>query len=235
LAGQEQTQHQPRRRSERHSQEDRSRATRSALVATARRLFAERGYADVSAAEIVAAAGVTRGALYHHYTDKRDLFQTVFTELEAELNTEIQVAAGRARELGDLGAGMLAALDAFLSACERDEIVRIVLTDAPAVLGWQVWREIEAAHGLGLITDMLQAGMAAGLIVRQPVRVLAQLMLSALIEAAMLVASAREPAERATVRVEVRQGLVTLFAGLSVPPDAAVGESGDVADESSGG
>jgi AcrR family transcriptional regulator len=199
----------------RHSQEDRSRTTRSALIATARGLFAERGYADVSAAEIVSAAGLSRGALYHHYADKRDLFRAVFTELETELSAEIQAAAGRANNPGE---AMVAALDAYLSACERDDIVRVVLTDAPAVLGWRAWREIETEHGLGLITEMLEQAMAAGLLVKQPVRVLGQLLLSALIEAALLVADARASEQRATVRAEVRQGLVSLFAGLSVPP-----------------
>lgn len=181
-------------------------------MATARRLFAERGYADVSAAEIVSAAGLTRGALYHHYADKRDLFRAVFVELETELSAEIRGAVERAP---DPAGAMVAGLDAFLATCERDEVVRIALTDAPSVLGWRAWREIEAEHGLGLISDFLAAGMAAGTIVRQPVRVLAQLMLSALIEAALLVADARD--DRATVREEVRAGLVAVFAGLSVP------------------
>jgi AcrR family transcriptional regulator len=207
---------------QRNTQEDRSRATRTALMSTARRLFAERGYADVSANEIVSEAGLSRGALYHHYSDKRDLFRAVFTELEAELGTEIRTAAagvpGEGTPADVLGAAMLASLDAYLSACERPEIVRIVLTDAPAVLGWRTWREIETEHGLGLITATLEAGMAAGLMVAQPVRVLAQLMLSALIEAALLVADAQGTPERATVREEVRQGLVALFAGLSVLP-----------------
>jgi AcrR family transcriptional regulator len=180
-------------------------------MATARRLFAERGYADVSAAEIVTAAGLSRGALYHHYADKRDLFRAVLLEMEAELNAEIESAADAH---ADLGVGMLAALDAFLSACERDEVVRIMLTDAPGVLGWQAWREIEAAHGLGVITRLLQRAVDAGLLAPQPIRVLAQLMLSASIEGALLVANA---ADRTAARAEVRQGLVTLFAGLSVP------------------
>jgi AcrR family transcriptional regulator len=182
-------------------------------VSTARRLFAERGYADVSAAEIVAAAGLTRGALYHHYTDKRDLFRAVFTELEAEMDAEIRAAVD---QVADPAAAIVAGLDAYLAACERDEVVRIVLTDAPSALGWRAWREIEAEHGLGLISETLETSMAAGVLVRQPVRVLAQLILSALIEAAMLVADA-EPADRATVRAEVRESLITMFAGLAVP------------------
>lgn len=192
-------------------------------MATARRLFTERGYADVSAAEIVTAAGLTRGALYHHYSDKRDLFLAVFLELEAELNAEIAAAAAGVPDPADLGAAMTAGLDAFLSACERSDVLRIGLTDAPAVLGWRTWRQIEAEHGLGLLTEMLEAGMAAGLMVRQPVRVLAQLMLSALIEGALLVADAQGTDGLDAVRIEVRQGLVTLFAGLVVLPDAPNG------------
>ncbi|HVV18467.1 MAG TPA: helix-turn-helix domain-containing protein [Pseudonocardiaceae bacterium] len=180
-------------------------------MSTARRLFAERGYADVSANEIVAAAGLTRGALYHHYTDKRDLFRAVFVELETELTDEIRAVAAAA---DDVGGGMFAGLDAYLSACERPEVVRIVLTDAPAVLGWRVWRDIESEHGLGLLTETLEAGMAAGFLIRQPVRVLAQLLMSALTEAALLVADAGD--DRLTVREQVRQGLVALFAGLVV-------------------
>jgi AcrR family transcriptional regulator len=192
-------------------------------MATARRLFTERGYADVSAAEIVTAAGLTRGALYHHYSDKRDLFLAVFVELEAELNAEIGAAAAGVPDPTDLGVVMAAGLDAFLSACERSDVLRIGLTDAPAVLGWRTWRQIETEHGLGLLTGLLEAGMAAGLMVRQPVRVLAQLMLSALIEAALLVAEAQGTDGLDAVRTEVRQALVTLFAGLVVLPGAPDG------------
>jgi len=183
-------------------------------MVAARRLFAERGYADVSAAEIVSAAGVTRGALYHHYNDKADLFRAVLLDMEVELTDEIQAAANEAAVTGGFAAAMLAGLDAFLSACERDEVVRIMLIDAPAVLGWRAWREIEAEHALGMIIGMLDGAVAQGLLAPQPIPALAQLMLSAVIEGALLVAAAPD---RATARVEVRQGLLTLFAGLSVP------------------
>lgn len=187
-------------------------------MATARRLFAERGYTDVSAAEIVSAAGLTRGALYHHYTDKADLFRAVLVELETEMYGEIQAAAARVEAEGVTDAITIAAasLDAYLSACERDDIVRIMLTDAPTVLGWRGWRDIENEHGLGLLIEMLEGLMAEGLMPRQPVRVLAQLLNSALIEAALLVADARRSADRADVRAEVRQAVLTLFSGLLV-------------------
>lgn len=199
---------------ERQTQADRSRATRTALITTARRLFAERGYADVSAAEIVTEAGLSRGALYHHYSDKADLFRAVLLEMEVELTAEIEAAAEGGTRQGGVPLGMIAGLDAFLSACERDEVVRIMLVDAPAVLGWREWRAIEADHALGMIIGLLERGVEAGLIQPQPIPVLAQLLLSAVIEAALLVADADD---RAAKRMEVRQSLITLFAGLSVP------------------
>ncbi|HEX3787123.1 MAG TPA: helix-turn-helix domain-containing protein [Pseudonocardiaceae bacterium] len=181
-------------------------------MAAGRRLFTERGYANVSAADLVAAAGLTRGALYHHYADKQDLFRAVFVELEVELNAELRAAVDAAP---DVLTGMITSLDAFLTACERDEVVRIGLTDAPAVLGWDTWRAIENEHGLGLLTEMLESGMRDGLLIAQPVRVLAQLILSAVIEGALLVASAED---RGVARGEVRQGMVSLLAGLIAPP-----------------
>lgn len=195
----------------RHTQADRSRATRAALIATARMLFTERGYADVSAAEIVSTAGLSRGALYHHYTDKADLFKAVFVELETELTAEIRALVGT---IDDPTMAIAVGLDAFLKSCERPEVLQIVLTDAPAVLGWRTWRSIETEHGLGLMTESLENAMAAGLMARRQVQVLAQLLMSSLIEAALLVADAR-PEERPQVRDEVRQALMALFAGLA--------------------
>lgn len=187
------------------------------MIATARRLFAERGYADVSAAEIVTEAGLSRGALYHHYADKADLFRAVLLEMEVELTTEIAAAAEGGTRQGGVQLGMIAGLDAFLSACERAEVIRIMLVDAPAVLGWREWRAIESDHALGMIIGMLEGAVAAGQLAPQPIPVLAQLLLSAVIEAALLVADAPDAAARATKRMEVRQSLLTLFAGLTVP------------------
>jgi AcrR family transcriptional regulator len=189
-------------------QEERSQATRAALVESARRLFAERGYANVPADEVVAAAGVTRGALYHHYGDKQGLFRAVFEEIEREVAERVVAAIAGESDLWQL---MLRGLAAFLDACERPEVVRIALTDAPAVLGWQTWREIEAAHGLGLIRALLERAVAEGVIAPQPVPVLAQIVLGALIEAALLIASAED---RAAARTEAEHSVRTLVGGL---------------------
>jgi AcrR family transcriptional regulator len=187
-------------------QQDRSRATRGTLIATARRLFAERGYAGVPAGEIVAEAGLTRGALYHHFQDKQGLFRAVFMELESEVAAEIRAAMASAAEPAT------AALDSFLAACERPEMIQIGLTDAPAVLGWQAWREIESEHGLGLITDFLRQASDAGLLVTNAVDVLAKLLLSALIEAALVIANAPD---RAAARQQAFEALLALLAGLA--------------------
>lgn len=187
-------------------QQDRSRATRGTLIATARRLFAERGYAGVPAGEIVAEAGLTRGALYHHFQDKQGLFRAVFVELEAEVAAEIRAAMATAADPAR------AALDSFLAACERPEMIQIGLIDAPAVLGWQAWREIESRHGLGLITDFLRQASDAGLLVTNAVDVLAKLLLSALIEAALVIANAPD---RAAARQQAAEALLALLAGLA--------------------
>jgi AcrR family transcriptional regulator len=196
----------------RRSQQERSRATRAALVTTARRLFAERGYAQVPAAEIVTAAGVTRGALYHHFADKQQLFCAVFEELEAEVTAEIAAAITAAP---DQATGMLVGLGRFLDVCQRPEVAQIALTDAPAVLGWRTWREIEARHGLGVITEGLQAAARDGLLVPAPVPVLAQLVLSAVIEAALLITHAADPT---AARADAEQALLALLSGMVRQP-----------------
>jgi AcrR family transcriptional regulator len=190
------------------TQAERSETTRAALIDAARPLFAERGYADVGTEEIVRAAGVTRGALYHHFEDKRDLLRAVYEQLEAEL----------AQELADRftpGAGALETLRAgaemFLDHCLEPEVQRIVLLDAPAVLGWEEWRAIGARYALGLIEALLTAGMESGEIRRQPIEPLSHALLGALDEVAMLVARADDPA---AARSDAGQTLATLLAAL---------------------
>ncbi|MGW4631460.1 TetR/AcrR family transcriptional regulator [Nocardia sp. NPDC004415] len=195
---------------QRRSQEDRSRTTRAALERAGRDLFAERGFAGTSAEQLVAAAGVTRGALHHHYGDKRGLFLAVLEELEGEITAEVRRAVDAA-DPADVLAGMTTGLACFLEICARPDVLRIALTDAPTVLGWQAWRELEARHGLGLITEQLDRATSAGLVTAAPVPVLAQLLLSAIAEASLIVAHAEDP-DRA--RTETQQSLLVLIAGL---------------------
>lgn len=193
------------------TQAERSQATREALIAAARPLFAERGYANVGTEEIVRAAGVTRGALYHHFGGKRDLFEAVYERVEFELAQRIAdgaLGAGTAEPL----AAMRAGAEMFLQACTEPEAQRIVLLDGPSVLGWDRWREIAAEHGLGLIEATLKAAIEAGAIPEQPPRPLAHVLMGALDEAGMLVARAEDPD---LMRAQVGRTLDLLLAGLS--------------------
>jgi AcrR family transcriptional regulator len=192
----------------RRTQAERSRATREALIGAARRLFAKRGYAAVGTEEIVCAAGLTRGALYHHFGGKRELLAAVYERIERELSERI--ASGALSASNPLEA-MRAGTEMFLDACLEPEVQRIVLLDAPAVLGWERWREIAAEHGLGLIEATLQAAMESGEIVEGPVKPLAHVLMGALDEAAMVVARAEDPV---ATRAEVAATLDVLLEGL---------------------
>jgi AcrR family transcriptional regulator len=195
----------------RRSQAERSEATRGALIEAARPLFAERGYAGVGTEQIVRAAGVTRGALYHHFDGKRELFEAVYVQLEVELAERIASGALEAGAAAPLDA-MRAGAEMFLQACTVPEVQQIVLLDGPSVLGWDRWREIGAEHGLGLIEATLQAAIDAGAVAEQPVRPLAHVLMGALDEAAMLVARAEDPE---AARAEVGRTVDTLLGALS--------------------
>jgi AcrR family transcriptional regulator len=136
----------------------------------------------------VRAAGVTRGALYHHFEGKRELFQAVYEEVEQGLLERIAELADRSASdpLEVLHAGS----QAFLDACEDPAVQRVALLDAPSVLGWELWREIGMRYGLGLVESAVQASIEAGLIEPQPAGPLAHLLLGAIDEGAMLVARA---------------------------------------------
>jgi AcrR family transcriptional regulator len=193
----------------RRTQEERSERTRAALTSAARRLFADRGYAGVGTEEIVRAAGVTRGALYHHFSGKPDLLEAVYEQIEGEITQKIATGALAGSDpLKALHAGS----EMFLDVCLEPEVQRIVLLDAPAVLGWERWREIAADHGLGLIEAALGAAMEAGQIARQPLRPLAHVLMGALDEAAMLVARADDTE---AARAEVGATLASLLEGLA--------------------
>jgi AcrR family transcriptional regulator len=194
----------------RRTQAERSAATRGALVAAARLLFAERGYAAVGTPEVAAAAGVTRGALYHQFAGKADLFLAVYEQVEQEVTErigELMASAGVSDPLAALTAGA----EAFLDACTQPEVQQIALLDAPAVLGWERWRAVGLNYGLGMTEAALRAAMDAGRIAEQPVRPLAHVLLGALDEAALYVARAEDPD---TARDEMRPLFARLLAGL---------------------
>jgi AcrR family transcriptional regulator len=193
---------------ERRTQAERSEATQAALVATARRLFAERGYGSVGTEEIVSAAGVTRGALYHHFDGKAGLFAAVFEQIEAELAERF---ANEALSESDPWKAMVAGLELFLDVCREPEVRQIALLDAPSVLGWSAWREIESRYSLGLIQLGLRNLIDAGMAEPQPIDPLAHAILGMLAEAGLYVAGA-DDADAA--REEMGQVLRGMLEGL---------------------
>ena len=171
----------------------RSEVTRRRLMTAARALFGARGFADVGTEEIVRAAGVTRGALYHQFRNKADLFAAVAEEIEAEIAERIAGAAGAEAAADPVGA-LRSGARLFLDACAAPEVERIILLDAPAVLGWEAWRDLADRYGLGLVQLGLQSAIEAGAIVPQPVTPLAHVLIGALNESALYVARAEDPA-----------------------------------------
>jgi AcrR family transcriptional regulator len=183
-------------------------ATRAALMEAGRRLFAERGFAAVSAEEIVGVAGVTRGALYHHFDGKPGLFRAVLEQVESELTARF---AEEALSKPDPWEAMVAGLEMFLEVCQDPEVRQLALIDAPSVLGWPAWRELEARHSLGLIRLGLQNLIDAGIAEPRPVDALAHAILGMLTEAGLYVANADEPD---VARAEMEEVLRRLLDGL---------------------
>lgn len=173
----------------RRTQAERAAETRDALMGAARPLFATVGFADASLETIVRDAGVTRGALYHHFADKTELFAAVFEQVEAEMAArmgEAVAAAGHSDpvEIMRLCSGL------WLDACAEPEIQRIVLLEALAVLGWERWSDIGHRYNIGFVTGLLNEAIESGAIPRQPVEATALTIMGALREATLYIARA---------------------------------------------
>jgi AcrR family transcriptional regulator len=176
------------------TQQERTEATTSALVDAARELFAEDGYAATSLDAVVAKAGVTKGALYHHFSGKRELFAAVFAGEQARLAEAIVAAYGTTEEPWE---AFEAGAAAFVEACQEPGVQRIFLLDAPSALGWETIRRLEAGS-LEMVQQGIRRAIDAGSIDQRPVEPLAHLLFGALCESAMVVA--RAPDQRKALR-----------------------------------
>ncbi|MGH3321030.1 MAG: TetR/AcrR family transcriptional regulator [Streptosporangiaceae bacterium] len=187
--------------------------TREALVAAARELFAERGYAATGTEEIVARAQVTRGALYHHFRDKADLFRAVMERIAREvaeqlIDRELRRAADGP---GDAWEQLRNGCQAFLDACMRSDFQRIVLVDGPAVLGHEAWDALVEEFGYSLLADWLRKAIEEGRIDPLPVPPLTRLLAALISEASLYTARGDDPAR---ARREAGEVLDRLLAGL---------------------
>jgi AcrR family transcriptional regulator len=185
-----------------------SESTRRKLISVARRLFASKGYAATSIGDITERARVTRGALYHHFSDKEALFRAVFEQVEEELVARAATAASKSQPAKRLEA----AVGAFLDACLDRDVQQIVLLDGFSVLGWETASQIDEAYALGSLQALLELAMSEGQIAKQPVEPLAQVLLGALNQAALAIARAEDvPA----ARLKIGKTIERLLAGLA--------------------
>jgi len=198
------------------TQADRSASTRQALIDAARPLFAEHGFGSVAMETIVKEAGVSRGALYHQFADRTDLFAAVFEEVEGGVSAKIGTVVAESGTTDPIEAMVIGA-DAWLDASVDPEVQRIVLIDAPAVLGWERWREIGLRYGIGLVEALLGHAVEAGRIPEQPLRPLAHVLIGAMDEAALYVA--REE-DQETARAEAGTVLRNLIIAISIESPA---------------
>lgn len=196
----------------RRTQAERTATTRARLLEAGRELFAAHGYAAVSTQAVVEAAGVTRGALYHQFGDKAGLFAEVYEEVERGLVAAITERIASAAPADQLAA-MRVGARLFLEECSAPAVQRIVLIDAPAVLGWARWREVGMKYGLGIVEAMLAQAMSDGVIPVQPLRPTAHVLLGALDEAALYIARARDGDDALRQMVVVCDRLISGIAG----------------------
>ncbi len=165
-------------------------ATTQKLIEVGREIFTQYGYAQASTEEIVHRAGVTRGALYHHFASKEGLFHAVLEDVQKDVAQWIEASAS---ETDDLWEQLVAGCRAFLKASLNPQVQRIMLIDAPAVLGWDAWRQIDAEQGMQTLHSVLMELTAHGLIHPQPMNALVHLLSGAMNEAALWIARSEHP------------------------------------------
>jgi len=184
-------------------------ATRDAVIESARTLWASKGFFATSTADIVERAGVgTRGAFYHHFKDREELFVAVFAKVQARLIDEL---APLLSDEPDPLARLATSMSAFLEITSRSRDVQALLIDGPAVFGIERWQHLEEQRGLRGIEAPLAEAAALGILVDQPVRTLAELLLILVNGAALSVAAHQNPKE---ARVQTSAALVAVVEGL---------------------
>lgn len=185
--------------------------TRAIFMRVARELFTARGYVNTRTEEVVEHAGMTMGALYYHFRDKRDLFRAVFEEVEGEFDS---IGREAAAAVSDPWESFITGCIANVDACRRPDIHQICMLDAPSVLGWETWRKIDGAFAMKSMRGALRHLMTAKIIEDEPTEPLAALLVGALNEAGLTIAHAEDPAAKREVVVTA---LIRLLERLKLP------------------
>ena len=193
----------------RRSQRERREATTAKLLATARKLFARNGYAATSVEAIVRTAGMTKGAFFHHFSDKADVFAAVYEEEERKLGEGMTAAFLKKK---DPWVGFSAGSKAFLEAAFDPGVQQIMLIDAPSVLGVERMREIQGRHTFALMSEGLEQAMAAGRIRRREVEPLANVLFGGMCQAVTYVLRADD---KPTAIRKVNRELTAVLTGLA--------------------
>ena len=189
----------------------RGQTTREKIVDTSLRLFADEGYAEVSIETILRQCGISRGALYHHYASKEAIFVAVLEAAELRVVEAAHCAAGQAKNPLD---ALRAGCAAWLDMASNDAVVRrIVLTDAPAVVGWERWREIDTHYGLGMLKAGFAALAEAGRLPANRVELSAHALLAVLTEIALLLARSTKK-DDILAGQEIVEQVLSRFAGV---------------------
>jgi AcrR family transcriptional regulator len=173
-------------------------ATRQHLLAVATTLFAERGYESTSIEAVLQASGVSRGSLYHHFKGKDALFTAVLEALETDIGRRTVEAAADA---DGPAAGLRAGCLAWVEMAADPVVQQILLIDAPSVLGWERWRELEERHALGLIRAVVAEIAAEGGVPVDLIDVFSHVVLASMNEIALLVARSEDPRHAMAVSV----------------------------------
>jgi AcrR family transcriptional regulator len=190
------------------TQEERRQATREAILVAAHRQFGERGYGNVTIDQIAAEAKVAKGAIYHHFTTKADVFEAVLRDVAAAIVADVQTALDRQT---DVLTAIQAGNRAFFASCAKPLTAQIFLRDGPSVLGWSRWRRIDADNFGGMVKAGVRSAMALGVIAERPIDPLVSLMLGAITEAAISCADEDDFSAAAEAYVDA---LNAMFRGL---------------------
>ena len=187
--------------------------TRRVLMQTGLELFVQRGYTAVSAEELVQAAGLSRGALYHHFDGKRGLFEAVFQAQEGAASRRVAEAVAAQ---SDPWQQAVAGMETFLDVCCQREYREIVLLQGPIALGWPHWRELDRQHFAALLVDATTLLIDAGVILERPAELIAAAAYGMLTELSLTIAAADDPAQARTDASALVRSLLT---GLAATPD----------------
>lgn len=188
----------------------RGQQTRRDLIDAGRELFVERGFFNTSIGDLVTKSGVgTRGAFYHHFSDKAELFRAVFEDVENELTLRSIAAPPPGVDPWER---LTRGLHGFLDAATEPAVQRVMLVDGPVVLGWQTLREIQEGNSIALINDVVREAIAEGIIDDQPIAELTHMLVAALEEASLLVVHAANPATARRRAAKILDRLLLSFA-----------------------